>query len=210
MTNLFKRLVKSRSGAGAAEFALVLPLFLILLFGVIDAGRFLWEYNEAEKATQVGARVAIVTNVLSSGLRDADYTGQTINGVKIGPGDPIPAAALGTMVCTNAGCSCDASDGGAAPCPDPGTFDSDTFNDVLVTRMQQIDPAIRAENVVVRYSGSGLGSATAGEMQISPLTTVSLTGMTFSPVTSLLLAQVPISDMSTTLTSEDASGSYSN
>jgi hypothetical protein len=182
----------------------------MLLLGIIDAGRFLWEYNQAEKATQVGARVAIVTNVLSSGLRDADYTGQTIDGVKIGPGDVIPAAALGTMVCTTTGCTCDPSDGGAAPCPDPGTFDSDTFNNVLVARMRQIDPAITAENVVVRYSGSGLGFASTGDMQISPLTTVSLTGMTFTPITSLLLAQIPISDMSTTLTSEDASGSYSD
>jgi hypothetical protein len=210
MTGMFSKLAKSNSGAGAAEFALVLPLFLMLLLGIIDAGRFLWEYNQAEKATQVGARVAIVTNVLSSGLRDADYTGQTIDGVKIGPGDVIPAAALGTMVCTTTGCTCDPSDGGAAPCPDPGTFDSDTFNNVLVARMRQIDPAISAENVVVRYSGSGLGFASTGDMQISPLTTVSLTGMTFTPITSLLLAQIPISDMSTTLTSEDASGSYSD
>jgi hypothetical protein len=210
MTGILGRLAKSNSGAGAAEFALVLPVFLMLLLGIVDAGRFLWEYNKAEKATQVGARAAVVTNVLSSGLRDADYTGQTIDGVKIGSGDPIPAAALGTMVCTSTGCSCDASDGGAAPCPDPGTFDSDTFNDVLVARMQQIDPTIRPENVVVRYSGSGLGFASTGEMQISPLTTVSLTGMTFTPITSLLLAQIPVSDMSTTLTSEDASGSYSD
>src|SRR4029450_13631321 len=91
------RLVKSTSGAGAAEFALTLPLFLLLLFGVIDAGRFMYEFNRAEKATQVGARVAIVTNVLSSGLRDEDYAGQNIGGTTLAPGDRIPAAALGTV-----------------------------------------------------------------------------------------------------------------
>jgi TadE-like protein len=207
---MLKRLLRSTSGASAAEFAIVLPLFLILLFGIIDAGRFLWQYNQAEKATQVGARVAIVTNVLSAGLEDEDYTGQTIDGVKIAPGGAIPAHALGTMVCTSAGCSCDAAKGGVAPCPDPGTFDSDTFNNVLLARMQAIDPAIRAENLVVRYSGSGLGSASVGQMEISPLTTVTLTGMTFVPITSFLFAQITMPNLSATLTSEDASGSYSN
>jgi Flp pilus assembly protein TadG len=205
MTRILKSLFRSTSGASGAEFALVLPLFLVLLFGIIDAGRFLWEYNQAEKATQVGARVAVVTNVLSTGLETADYTGQTINGVKINPGGTIPVAALGTIKCTNATCTCEAQ-----PCPDLGTFDSTTFNDVLLARMQQIDPAIKPENLVVRYSGSGLGFATTGQMQISPMTTVTLTGLKFVPITSLLFAQITMPDLSATLTSEDASGSYSN
>lgn len=210
MIALFRRLAKSRSGASAAEFAIVLPAFLILLFGIIDGGRFLWEYNEAEKATQVGVRTAVVTNVLSTGLRDAEYVGQTVNGVKIKSGDTIPAAALGTMVCTSAGCSCDTSKGAVAPCPSPGTFDSTTFNNVLLARMQQIDPAIKAENLVVSYSGSGLGYASSGQMEISPLTTVTLKGLQFTPITSLLFAQITMPNLSATLTSEDASGQYSN
>jgi Flp pilus assembly pilin Flp len=206
MRNVLRNLARSTSGASAAEFAIVLPLFLVLLLGMIDAGRFLWVYNRAEKATQVGVRTAVVTNVLSSGLQDADYTGQTINGVKIGPGDPIPAAALGTIKCTSTACTCE-----TAPCPsDLGTFDSDTFNNVLLARMQAIDPSIKAENLVVRYSGSGLGFAETGNMEISPLTTVTLTGMQFTPITSFLFLQITMPDLSATLTSEDASGSYSN
>ena len=207
---LLKRLLRSTSGSSAAEFAIVLPLFLILFLGMIDAGRFLWQYNLAEKASQVGARTAIVTNVLSSGLKDEDYTGQTIDGVKILPGGAIPADALGTMVCTSSGCTCDTTKGAVAPCPDPGTFDSDTFNNVLLARMQAIDPAIKAENLVVRDSGSGLGFAETGQMEISPMTTVTLTGLQFTPITSFLLAQITMPDLSATLTSEDASGSYSN
>jgi hypothetical protein len=186
----------------------VLPLFLILLLGMIDAGRFLWQYNQAEKATQVGARMAIVTDVLSSGLKDADYT--CTDPAKctplILPGGSIPASELGTIKCTSTSCTCETD-----PCPsDLGTFDSDTFNNVLLARMQQIDPAIKAENLVVRYSGSGLGSAQTGQMEISPLTTVTLTGMKFTPITSFLLADISMPDLSATLTSEDASGSYSN
>jgi hypothetical protein len=214
------QLCRSTSGAGAAEFALVLPLFLILLFGIIDAGRFMWEYNEAEKATQVGARTAIVTNVLSSGLRDENYAGQTVGTTTIGPGGRIPAAALGTMVCNSSGCNCNPPEG-AGPCPDVGTFDSATFNDVLVARMKQIYPEINAANVQVSYSGSGLGfagsSAASGgggsgseQMEISPLVTVKLKDLQFTPITSLLFAQLPMPEFSTTLTAEDASGVYSN
>lgn len=210
MTRSASQLVRSKSGATAAEFAIVLPLFLILFFGIIDGGRYLWQYNQAEKATQVGVRMAVVTNVLSSGLESADYTGVTVDGVKIQPGAVIPKDAFGTMVCTSAGCTCDTSKGAVDPCPDPGTFDSATFNNVLLARMQQIDPAIKAENLVVRYSGSGLGFASAGQMEISPLTTVTVTGMEFKPITSFLFLHITMPDLSATLTSEDASGQYSN
>jgi hypothetical protein len=208
-------LLRSTRAASAAEFALVLPLFLIFLLGTIDVGRFMWEYNEAEKATQVGARMAIVTNVLSEGLRDEDYAGQDVDGTTLASGDRIPAAALGTLKCTSTGCTCEVD-----PCPAAGTFDSDTFNDVLVARMKQIYPAIEAENVVVRYSGSGLGTAATDSggggggatesMEISPLITVTLTGVQFRPITALLFATIDMPSFSTTLTAEDASGVYSN
>jgi len=206
--------MRSNSAATAAEFAMVLPVLLILLFGIIDTGRFLYEYNEAEKATQVGARVAIVTNVLSPELRDEDYVGQTVGGKVIGAGDRIPAGALGTVLCTSTSCTC-----AAAPCPSGvGTVDSATFNDVLVARMQQIYPAIQPDNVTVSYSGSGLGIAadpTGGgsgteQMQISPLITITLRNLDFRPITSLMFATIGMPSFSTTLTAEDASGNYSN
>lgn len=211
-----RHLPRSTSGAGAAEFALVLPVFLVLLFGIIDGARFVWEYNRAEKATQVGARVATVTNVLSTGLRDEDYAGQSVGGTTIVPGGRIPAEALGSIKCTNTGCTCEAS-----PCPSSlGILDSTTFNDVLVQRMREIYPAIQAQNVEVRYSGSGFGfagSASSGggggatePMEISPLITVTLTGLEFRPITSLLFASIPMPAFATTLIAEDSVGAVSN
>ena len=61
-----RRLLNSEGAASAAEFALVLPLLLLLLFGIIDAGRFMWECNRAEKATQMGVRFAVVTDPVPS------------------------------------------------------------------------------------------------------------------------------------------------
>jgi Flp pilus assembly protein TadG len=209
------RLIRSTSGASAAEFGLVLPLFLILLFGVIDAGRFMWESNEAEKATQVGARVAVVTDPLSSGLRDEDYAGKVVGGTTLAAGALIPAAALGSIKCTSTGCTCE-----TAPCPSSlGTFNTTLFTNVVVTRMKQMYPSIQAANVVVRYKGSGFGFAEAAsgggggvteQMEISPLVTVTLTGVQFRPLTTFALKSVTMPDFATTLTAEDASGSVSN
>ena len=54
-----RRLLRDRTGSGAAEFSLVLPLLILLLLGMIDTGRYMWEYNRAEKATQMGARFSV-------------------------------------------------------------------------------------------------------------------------------------------------------
>ena len=197
---------RDTSGATAAEFTLVLPLLLILLFGIIDGGRFLWETNRAEKATQVGVRMAVVTNVLAPGLISEDYTKASGGRPAVPAGDPIPASALGRIDCTSSGCT-----GTQTPYPNPGTLDSATFNRI-VARMSAIDPNITAENVIVSYSGSGLGTAGDGgstSMDISPLVTVELTGVKFVPVASLLLASMTLPSFKSTLTAEDASGQYS-
>jgi hypothetical protein len=159
----------NRRGATAAEFAMVLPLLVILLFAVIDGGRFVWEYNRAEKATQVGARMAVVTDVLSTGLRDNDYVGVVVGGETVDPGERIPVGALGTIVCTNTACTC------AGACSGIGAgYDGPAFAR-LVERMKDIKPDIAPANVEVIYSGSGLGYA--GDptgMDLSPLVTVRL------------------------------------
>jgi Flp pilus assembly protein TadG len=192
-------------GAGAAEFALVLPLLLILLFGIIDGGRFAWEYNRAEKATQVGARMAVVTNVISTSLRDNTYVGVNVGGKTLKGGDTIPLEALGTITCNASTCSCTGACGGITAARDGAAFTN------LVNRMRQIKPDIAEANVRVLYRGSGLGFAgDPNGMEMSPLVTVELAGLQFRPLTSLMLATVAMPSFTTTLTAEDGVGSESN
>ena len=47
-------------GQSLAEFALIAPLFFLLLFGIIEAGRFIYYYETLSNATREGARFAIV------------------------------------------------------------------------------------------------------------------------------------------------------
>ena len=211
MSGVFARLLRCSRAASAAEFALVVPLLLLFIFGIIDVGRFMWEINQAEKATQVGARMASVTNPVSSGLVDADFANATLPA-----GSLIPADALGNLVCSSTSCSC-------ANCPTSigSGVDSAAFT-AIVNRMAQIKPGITAANVEVTYRGSGFGYAGAAAsgagsgsappetMEISPLVTVSLKDVQFTPITSLLLTSIDLPSFTTTLTAEDSAGTYSN
>jgi hypothetical protein len=183
----------------------VLPLFLILLFGVVDGGRLLWEVNRAEKAAHAGARFAVVANPLAGGLATADYLG--VDGLT--QGDIIPASEMGTVTCNQNGC-CNPASLCTAPTPALGTFDTNVFNAIYM-RMHALDPTIQKSNIVVSYSGSGLGFAgDPNGPQISPIVTVHLTGLKFTPITTLLFATFDLPDFRTTLTAEDLSGTESN
>jgi len=200
---MIRRLRLDRSGASAAEFAMVLPLLILLLFGIIDGGRFLWENNKAEKATQVGARVAVVTDVLDDGLADFTYVGEVVGGATLTQGDLIPASGLDQVTCNNSGCTC----GTRPPC---GTFQTAAF-DLIVQRMRFMKPDIDANDVTVTYRGSGLGFAgDPNGMDVAPLVTVELTGVQFSPLVLFGAASFPLPAFRTTLTAEDSDGSQSN
>lgn len=49
-----------RRGAVAIEYAIVLPVLLIFLFGIMDAGRLLWTYTTLYRASEAAARCAAI------------------------------------------------------------------------------------------------------------------------------------------------------
>jgi hypothetical protein len=204
---MMRRLLLDRTGSSAAEFAMVLPLLILFLFGIIDGGRYLWEVNKAEKATQAGARVAIVTDVLDGGLYGENYVGQTVGGVTLTQGDVIPADALGVLTCDNSGCTCQS---GTCPTVAAPTDYTTRFNRIL-TRMQYMKQDIAANKVTVTYRGSGLGFAgDPNGMEVAPLVTVELTGVQFRPLVLFNAVAFNLPAFRTTLTAEDSSGSQSN
>lgn len=194
-------------GASAAEFALVLPLLLILLFGMIDIGRYAWALNMSEKATQVGARWAVTTDMVPSGL--ISYSFATGSGVP--QGTPVDSSTFPGVVCdsngTTAACRCAA--GGT--CSFPLTASNAAFN-LLAGRMAQINPDIGPENVVVTYSWSGLGfSGDPNGPDVAPLTTVSLRNLQFAPFTAFVFGgSFNMPQFAYTLPMEDGSGTASN
>jgi Flp pilus assembly protein TadG len=202
-------LLDDPSGAGAAEFALVLPLFLLFLLGIIDAGRYAWAFNQAEKATQIGARWAVVTDPIPSEMASYNFVSSTVP-----QGSVVPQTAFAGVQCKTSGLSttadCTCQDGGACG------FDASQSNDAawtgIVGRMQDIYANVGPGNVVIDYDWSGLGYAgDPNGPDISPLITVTLRGLEFQPAfLGILGVELPIPPASYTLTMEDANGSESN
>jgi Flp pilus assembly protein TadG len=192
---MLKRLFLDRKAASAAEFALVLPLLLIFLLGIIDAGRYMWSINRAEKAAQMGVRMAVVTDYVSSTI-GANYIGQC----SLNAGDPIPASCFSTVTCNNPGTvSCSS-----------GTANAAAFNRVL-QRMQLFMPELQASKVEIIYSPSGLGYAgNPNGPDLAPLVTVRLSGLTFQPMIFLALGSIGLPEVRSSLTFEDGQGSLSN
>src|SRR5262245_10951605 len=51
---------KKDDGQSLVEFALVLPILLVVCFGIVEMGRMTWAWNMAQQAAAEGARRAIV------------------------------------------------------------------------------------------------------------------------------------------------------
>lgn len=56
-----RRLARPRRGQAMVEFALILPIFLLVVFGTLDLGRIVFLKTELENAVREGARVGQVT-----------------------------------------------------------------------------------------------------------------------------------------------------
>jgi len=203
--HLLRRFARDRVAATAAEFALVLPLLILFIFGIIDVGRLMYEWNQAEKATQMGVRYAVVTDTVATGLANYDFT--AISGVQ--QGAPISPSLFPGVSCTGtagaATCTCKGT------CAFPLTASPAAFNNI-VTRMNRMNGRIAAPNVVVDYDPSGLGFAgNPYGPDVAPIVTVRLRNMQFESVVGQIfggLLNMP--GFASSLTMEDSSGTVSN
>jgi len=91
----------ARDGQGLVEFALVVPLILLLLMGVLDFGRAIFAFNEVSNAAREGGRTGIVNQTL------ADIRSRAA------------AQAIGLGVPTTAPASCPANGGPPTSSSDP-------------------------------------------------------------------------------------------
>lgn len=200
---IVRRFLGDRSAATAAEFALLLPLMVLFLLGLIDVGMYGWRINQAEKAAQMGVRAAVVTNVVASDLASATYVGNTACGATLTAGDTICAAALGTVSCGNAG-SC------TGTTPYPGLTRDGTAFTTVANRVRAIAPWVPLTSIKVEYKGSGLGYAGDPAMDIAPVVSVKLTSLSIRPLSGFLFGtSVALPTITRSLTMEDGKGAQS-
>ena len=62
---------RNECGAAMVEFAVVLPVLLLLVFGIIDLGRLVYAYNNLTLAVRQGARLAAVQQDPTTGASRA-------------------------------------------------------------------------------------------------------------------------------------------
>lgn len=71
-----RRLAASQRGASAVEFALLAPVFIALMFGVVEVGVYMQNYNAVRSLASDAARFAAVeyqkNNVVSEGTLEAN------------------------------------------------------------------------------------------------------------------------------------------
>jgi Flp pilus assembly protein TadG len=99
-------------GQAMVEFALVFPIFVVVLFGLFDVGRFVYVANAISQGTREGARYGSVAD-FAAGCnlgRDACVQQETIGRMAAVPATTVDVecrrqTGSGTLVLTNAdGC----------------------------------------------------------------------------------------------------------
>lgn len=185
--------LRDATGAIAAEFALVLPILIIFLFGIMEVGYYAWAINQGEKATQMGTRWAVATDMVPEDL--VDYSFAVDGGIP--QGTIVPQDDFPTVTCNSAGCTA-------------WGYNSDAFA-AIVDRIQDFKSGVTPANVQIEYSWSGLGySGDPNGPDVAPIVTVRLINLKHRPLSSFLIGAVDLPEFAYSLTTEDGQGTISN
>jgi Flp pilus assembly protein TadG len=176
------RLISDQSGAVLVEATVMMILTLIFILGSVDFLLAYYQWTMANKAVQLGARIAAVSDPVAADLPAFDWTTTAYS-----PGDAVlPNSNLYSLICNGAAatCVCSATAGASAPtdCAGVGTtYSADAMRTIVYGRnylntgaancaanatnnlylrgMCQIFSRIDVANVVVTYKDTGLGYA---------------------------------------------------
>lgn len=167
-----RRLARSERGGTLVEMAIVMPLLLLFIFGILDYGRLFWTEAMAQKATEMTTRIASVRGAACPGV-------PTMVGPASVPGEPAPR--FGTLcrvgnTCANPGTvQCLMNDGDAA---------TQAVRDEIWTRVEPLMPpnATRA-NLRIGYSFDERLGFLGGPYR--PIITAEIVNLTFTFVSPL-------------------------
>lgn len=144
------RFWRDQRGASMIEFTLVFPLLMLMSFGTVDMSLILWDWAQANKAAQRGARVAVVANPIPSGITSPEWVADYIGDSCI---DPLTGADLGTCAAAQTTCTPAAENGS---CTNGYNWDEAAFMAIL-QQMQTVYPRLDRQNVQFSYRTNGLG-----------------------------------------------------
>jgi hypothetical protein len=146
-----------RSGAVIVEMAIALPLLLILLLGFVDFGYAFYQWNAGNKAVQVGARLARISDPVATDIATVVKTLPTGKS----PGDPVApdtyhftcsADSSGAALCTY----CDENDKCSTSGSSQTAFDLIYDGDATRPGMHAFLPTLAKSEVHIEYVATGL------------------------------------------------------
>jgi Flp pilus assembly protein TadG len=194
-------------GSSLVEFTLVFPVLLVVLLGTVDVGFMLFEWMLANKAANVGAHRAIVSDPVAQDINNPAYdptlAGKPCQNQNTGAATGFCPVVPSSLCTTN-------QNTGVLSCTN--YTKNDTAFTTIFTPMQNIFPRLQPQNVTISYQrNNNLGfSGRPGGLPME--VTVSITGMAHQfffvgPLVSFLggfITSTPgIPPFATTLTSED-------
>jgi Flp pilus assembly protein TadG len=109
---------RSTAGAAVVEFALIVPVFTLILFAIIDFGRALWMQNVLVSALREGARkgaAAYNGSALDSGTTANGPRDRAAQYINTALGSSLTASSIGMTYCqsgsTTSPCNGSSTDG---------------------------------------------------------------------------------------------------
>jgi len=82
--------MKMRRGQGIVEFALILPVLLLVILGLMEAAFVIQGYLTVQHAAREAARFAVAYQPLQGACLDQDGDGQIEDGISQDPDDRAP------------------------------------------------------------------------------------------------------------------------
>lgn len=198
-----------QSGATMVEMAIVMPLLLTLLLGFVDFGYAFYQWNSANKAVQMGARLARISTPVATGLpletktpSDATLVGSA---VPAGTYNYVCTASVAGTACCSVGTgACQSSNASQA------SFDAIYNGSGIRAGMQKFLPNLKKSEVRIQYQASGLGYWSRPNGPV-PTITVSITNHPFQFffLGGLLgFGTITMPSMLSTVTGEDMKSTY--
>jgi hypothetical protein len=178
-------LLRDQCGAVMVEVTIMLSITLVLVLGGIDFLLLFYQWNAAAKATQIGARLAAVSDPVASGLNGLS---RAVVSESVPPGGAMPKFIV-TCDGRTATCTCN----GERACRGVKGYNSAAMNTIVFGRgnsscsnaksadrvgMCHIFSRITPANVKIVYEQTGLGYAgrPGGPM---PTITISIQNLPF-------------------------------
>lgn len=170
-----RRLKRDRSGSVVVEFGLLAPAVIVLLVAIAELSVFVWQWNNLQRISRAGARMASLSAPVSSALDDLRNTGT-----------------VGTAI-SSYFVSCD----GSTQTCSSGNYDSAAMNriltggDGLCARQTQTHrrgicdmmPSLTEANILIEYASS-LNEVSGAPGGLQPIITLKLknVGINYTPL----------------------------